>query len=432
MRVEAIDLTEFSEANPDSHPMLWGSKLARSLQAVRRSVGSLLDVDELRSGIRIRAGEYTGAATLRIVTRDGSRVHMRVVVRPRSPFLQFGDVLGMLAVVEMGRWLGGVLPTEVGEDHIDALCRAMTQSTKRLVRRGLARSYVSVRSDLRTPRGHIEPKSLAVRLLLGHKEIRCRHTVHTTDNPYNQYIAAGLNAARQIATAPTLRQTATRLQYGGALPPAGSVPKRPGFYGGQYAEYRTPHDVAALLLEGRGVAGPSPERAAFVPFVVETNLLFQKFLAFAISKTLGDRFTVRSERIRVFERMSAMRERTLIPDIVIRDQSSGRIALVVDAKYEAKFPILSAGDYYQSYVYGDALGRLNEPRPLPVVLAGPFSETKPVDWQKVTDAIDSRPHRPVTWLLGVNVPDLLRSVSTRRPTRNATLHTALASTGALL
>jgi hypothetical protein len=430
MRVEVIDLTEFTEASPDTHTILRGAKLARSLQSVERTVGSLIDVDELRSGIRVRAGEHTGAATFSISTVDGARVHVRVLVRPRSPYLDFGDVLGMLAVVEMGRWFSGVVSTEAGQDYVDALCRAMAQEAKRLVRRGLARSYVSVLGDLARPRGHIDPRSLAVRLLLGHKDIRCRYTVHTTNNRYNQYVASGLSAARRIATAPKLRQTATRLQYGGALPPAADIPERPRFYGGQYGEYRTAHDITALLLDGLGIAGRDQQQAAFVPFVVETNLLFQRFLAFAVGKTLGSRFTVRSERIRVFERMSRVRDRTLIPDIVVRDQASQRVALIIDAKYEASFPVLSAADYYQAYVYGDTLGRVNEPRPLPVLLAAPFTDTKVVDWQKVLETVDDRPHRPVTWLLGINVKELLRKMGVRRPNADEALHAALLATGA--
>lgn len=430
MRVEVIDLTEFSEASPDTHPILRGAQLARSVQSLDRTVGSLIDLDELRSGVRVRTGEHTGAATFRISTPDGGRAHVRVLVRPRSPYLDFGDVLGMLAVVEMGRWFSGVVSSEAGQDHVDALCRAMTQEAKRLVRRGLARSYESVLGDLARPRGHIEPRSLAVRLLLGPKDIRCRYTVHATNNRYNEYVASGLNAARGLATSAKLRQTATRLQYGGALPAAAEIPRRPRFYGGQYGEYRAAHDIATLLLDGLGVVGREPHRAAFVPFVVETNLLFQKFLAFAVGKALGSRFSVRSERIRVFERMARVRDRALIPDIVVRDQGSQRIALIIDAKYEAGFPVLSAGDYYQAYVYGDALGRLNEPRPLPVLLAAPFAATRIVDWQKVIGTVDNRPHRPVTWSIGINVKTLLRRLSGRRPDADEDLRTALLATGA--
>ena len=51
-------------------------------------------------------------------------------------------------------------------------------------------------------------------------------------------------------------------------------------------------------------------------------------------------------------------------------------------------------------------------------------------WQRVADRLDGRAHRPTTWLLGVNVGDLLRSVSGRRPAANEALKKALIGAGA--
>src|SRR6266540_409379 len=70
------------------------------------------------------------------------------------------------------------------------------------------------------------------------------------------------------------------------------------------------------------------------------------FLTFVVSKTLGPRFEVRSERLRVFERPNTRKERVVIPDIVVRDRQDQRVVLVVDAKYETAFPVVGAGDFY--------------------------------------------------------------------------------------
>ena len=430
MRAELLELTEFGEATPESHPILRGASLSRSLQRVQRAIGPLFQLDELRSGLRIRTAEMTGAASFVARSKDAARRQFRVLVKPRSPYLTLADVLGMLAVTELGRWATGVFASEGGIDHIDALCRAMVEESKRLIKRGLARSYDWTVGDLASPKGRINPEVLAVRMLLGQQQVRCRYSVHTLQNPYNEYVIAGLNTARRVAGNARLRRSAMRLLNTGVEPPRRNVTRRPVFYGGQFAEYRTSHDIAALLLDGVGLGREAPPRAAFVPFVVETNLLFQKFLTFVMSKTLGSRFEVRSDRLRVFERLSTRKERVVIPDIVVRDRQDQRVVLVMDAKYQAGFPVLGAGDYYQAYVYGDVFGRLNEPRPLPVVLAGPFSKTAAIDWQKVADRLDPRSRRPITWLLGINVSDLLRSVSGRRPTANEDLKTALIAAGA--
>ena len=36
------------------------------------------------------------------------------------------------------------------------------------------------------------------------------------------------------------------------------------FYGGQFAEYRTPHDIVALLMDGAGLGRERHRRSAFV------------------------------------------------------------------------------------------------------------------------------------------------------------------------
>jgi hypothetical protein len=430
VRSELLEITEFAEATPESHPLLRGARLARPVQSVQRVLHPLLDVDELRSGIRLRTSDFTGAASFVARLNDSSRAQIRAVVKPRNPFLQLSDVLGMLAVTDLGRWSSGVLPAEGGEDHVDALCRAMVQESKRLIKRGLARSYAVTVRDLRAPKGRIDTRRAAIQLLTGQQRVRCRYTVHTLQNPYNEYVAAGISAARVVAGNTILRRSASRLLNTSVEPPRPDLARRPMRYGGQFAEYRTPHDIAELLLDGLGLSGVHGLRAAFVPFVVETNLLFQKFLTVAISKTLGPGFEVRSERVRVFERLNTKRERVVIPDIVVRDRQTGRVVLVLDAKYETAFPVIGASDYYQAYVYGDVIGRMNEPRPLPIVLAGPFSETSPIAWERVAERLDARAHKPITWLVGVDVPDLLRSVSGRRATANHALKTALVATGA--
>src|SRR5262245_32024149 len=138
MRTETLELAEFDAADPESHSILQGSRLSRPVQRVQRAVSPLLDIDELRTGLRIRTGELTGAASFMGRLSTGPRVQFRVVVKPRNPHLTLSDVLGMLAVTELGRWKGGVLSTEGGIDHIDALCRAMVSESKRLMKRGLA------------------------------------------------------------------------------------------------------------------------------------------------------------------------------------------------------------------------------------------------------------------------------------------------------
>src|SRR5580765_2264345 len=116
MRAELLELTEFSEVSPESHPILRGARLSRSVQRVQKALEPLLDLDELRSGLRIRTGDMTGAASFVARLKDSTRVQLRVVVKPRNPHLGLADVLGMLAVIELGHWSSGVLVAESGRD----------------------------------------------------------------------------------------------------------------------------------------------------------------------------------------------------------------------------------------------------------------------------------------------------------------------------
>jgi len=289
----------------------------------------------------------------------------------------------------------------------------MVFEAERLLRRGLARTYRSQSSRLVRLSGRVDPLDFATANLTGRSRVQCSFSQYTTSNAYNQLVALGLIAASRISSDRATRSRARRATQQFDIEPPRYV-KRPKFYGGQYAEYAGAHQLATLLLDGLGVGDRRVDTATIAPFSVATNLLFESFLLSAVRHALGRMYQVRRERLRVFDR-GAESQRTLRPDIVVREVATQRLVLIIDAKYEASFPQLPASDHYQAYVYGDIFGRAFAERPLPVVLAAPYTETVSVEYQRVSSRLDARPHRPITWLLGIGIRELVDAIRRRGP-----------------
>jgi hypothetical protein len=191
--------------------------------------------------------------------------------------------------------------------------------------------------------------------------------------------------------------------------PARTAPARPLFYGGQFAQYRWLHDLAFLLIAGTGTDPQAEGRSVFVAFHVRTDWVFQKFLTRLVGEILSQ-FRIALGRETVFEDHNG-RSLTgagfLLPDIKVTDRESPRIEMIVDAKYEKDSPRLSAGDYYQGYVYGDLLASRARRRPLPVVLISPAAALRAEGFRRGMRSIDARETRPVIWNLGIPVRQLL-------------------------
>lgn len=385
--------------------------MPRAAQAViRRRVEGVVSILELRSGLQIEVQGRVGIISVPVCLPDSNRrATLRVSISPRHPALSLNDALKMLMYCDgfdIDLW-ADELATGVSPDLVEALCHAFFHGCRRLYHAGICRAYVRDETYSRQPRGQIDVTRFAVARLRGETKFLCRRSIHTTENLYNWMIADALNRVSWVSSNLKLRRRSRALA--GAFSDIG--PMRVDWtarlsYAGQYRPYLQLHRFARLLAERTGVDLVTAGQSGSLPFVIQLDSLFQRFLVRLVAETMAPEYEVVSRRQYVFEDERGKlltQEAFLVPDLQIRKRDTGALVLLVDAKYEAAFPKLASGDFYQAHVYGDLLARKYGRRPLPVVLVSPAAELMAAGARRPSRDIDERPLRPVTWLLGIPV-----------------------------
>jgi len=326
-------------------------------------------------------------------------------------FLTLADTVAMMLYADSdGAWLRGeFLVSEEGRDFIDVLCRGYLQACASVARHGLAHSYEFQELCTRRPRGRLDYRAYALSRLRHQDRLVCQTSTHTLHNDYNQRLADGLRMAARLVSDVKLRRSCLLLaeRFSGSLDPR--VARRRWLpYSGQFAPYEWPHRLAELLRAGSGASPDFGHAAVFLPFKVRFDLLFQRVVLRLVRDVLGSPYKVSERQFPLFEDAEGhlLRSR-LVPDVLVNEAPTGRLVLVLDAKYEKSFPDLDSSDFYQAYVYGDVLGRHASVRPLPVVLVSPATSLKLVGSRRVRGDVDGRAHRPVTWVLGIPVERLV-------------------------
>jgi len=201
-----IRLREWEEAGPEI-PDLRGANLegraAREL-AVRLSEAGVIDVAELREGVRIRALAHVG----RIQLGD-----LLITVEPK---------IGTSELLELLRYAYGLrnlrLFEETGFAHTgellqDLLAAQLLAEVTELAARGLAKKYVPRFEELSNPRGRIDFGAVARRGPAVSPTLPCRHHLRSSNHHLNRVARAGVELAANIAQEPGLRRSLRRLSY---------------------------------------------------------------------------------------------------------------------------------------------------------------------------------------------------------------------------
>lgn len=405
-RVVEVDLQEDAVADPRSDKQLAGLKLGR--RRGNRHGASLVEVTELRAGLRVAASKYVGVTNIPIHSAEG-RGMLRVRVHPRHQEVTMRDVVAMALSHGAKSWMQrGILSAAEGPDLLDGVCRALVESAHLLLRRGPSRQYVKSRFVAERPRGRIDVRDLAVRLARGQRGVAFHATQHTLRNQYNSRVVRGLRRAGALTSDPRTKRRALALaQRFGVEPLCERVDARLD-YGGQFAPYKMPHTLSALLARGLGADPGRGGTAAFAAFFLLAHGVYQRFLSQIVARVLPE-YSVTYDRLHVFETddgAALVDCGYLLPDLQVRSQD-GRIAMIIDAKYEDASTGLPAGDFYQAYVYGDLLGRKEGRKPMPVVLMCPHHSLAVLHGRRALFAVDGRATRPITWVMGIPLGKLL-------------------------
>jgi 5-methylcytosine-specific restriction enzyme subunit McrC len=362
---EAILLREWQTVGPadDSRLASLPAFSAEEAEYVAALGGSgRIEILEVRGGLRISTRSYVGSVRLGQTT-----VHIRPKLAELSPtamatFLRYA--LGMDMVIN---WDNAADVSLEEGGFTDLIALVLLEEVNNLLRAGVLRDYETHASWRTSPRGRLDLMELARHPMRAQSTlaIPCRVSERVTDIVLNRLVVATLEAVRALVTD---RQIAFDLHSRVALLAelCHNVPLTLSLLDEADASldrrswhYKPICDIAQLVLQGLGTTvDVSKQRTLLSSFLVDMNLLFERFLSRLLCDYGPPGVRVETQvsygsAYRWRENPYGWQRPHLRPDIVLYDTATNLPRVILDAKYKplgaSRRP--SPADVYQLTLY---------------------------------------------------------------------------------
>jgi 5-methylcytosine-specific restriction enzyme subunit McrC len=286
MTVE-VRLIEWQELAPDAAPLAGLSFADSSTRVLAEQLtrARVLEVEELRSGVRVRARSHVGRVRLGPLT---------INVEPKIAPTDLVELLRYAYRLPPLRRFGSVDVSGAGTLLQDLLAEQLLEETRRLIGRGLAKAYVARHESLESARGRIDLIAIAKGSNASSARLPCRHHLRVVDNQLNRILCAGVRLAGAVAGDPSLRaalrRTATAL--GSEIADVSltrlAIAKAERGLNRLTSSYEPALRLIALLFESSGIS-LDDETSIVVPgFLFDMNRFFQALLSRLLSDGLPE------------------------------------------------------------------------------------------------------------------------------------------------
>jgi len=277
---------------------------------------------------------------------------------------------GSLNVLKMAGYATGLAALDMiparrqelaeGEDLLDLVGLLLAEASEQVLRQGLHADYVEDESDLPYVRGRILVKRYATQRLRQPTRIACRFDEHTTEILENRLLSAALRVALH-----RVHEEAVRKRIRAILPAfeeacGGEETPPPAsdcgvVYNRLNAHYQGAHALARFMLHGEGIAEEGETHVESHAFLLNMDVLFERFLCRYISDVVGPRGRVAYQRgtaCIIRDATTGASHSTIRPDIVLSPRHVPAMRLAIDAKYKRD---IAQGDLYQGFLYAVAV-----------------------------------------------------------------------------
>lgn len=198
MTMIEVRLNEWQAIGPDAEPLCgvaFADGAARSLAAELTRM-RVLEVEELRTGVRVRARAHVG------------RVRINPLVITVQPKLAATDLLELLRYayrLPPVQRISSVDVSAPGTLLQDLIAARLLDEIENLIRGGLAMAYEARDEWLASPRGKLDLGAMANGGITRSARLPCRHHWRLPDNQVNRVLVAGLALAQSAVNDPARR-----------------------------------------------------------------------------------------------------------------------------------------------------------------------------------------------------------------------------------
>jgi 5-methylcytosine-specific restriction enzyme subunit McrC len=335
----------------------------RHLAERLRTGDRMLDVAELRRGLRMSARQHVGVVRFESMT---------VRVKPKLSGLEEGlaAMVRYAAGLDALRRPGSSRSLDIeGSDLFDLLAALLVEAVERLLSGGLITDYIEREELLPVVRGRLLYDRQLLERFGRLDRLWCRYDERNHATAENQLLQAALEVCTQRTLHEPTRRAARNIEglfmeLCGPLHPSWNPVEIS--YHRQNEHYREAHALARAILEGAGPRrllreGP---RQSFA-FFVNMNRLFERFVERYLTELLAPEGVLISAQERNDTVLSDAETGTthshVQPDFVARLRD-GRMNLPIDAKYKdiARRGVDSS-DIYQAFLYAAAWATSGSP-----------------------------------------------------------------------
>ncbi len=201
---QSVNLREWAEFNLDQHPRLlkrYWDDAARETAEVLKELG-VLEVTEVRNGLRIRANSHVGRVSI---------AGLQITILPKIDHLRLYRLLKYAYGLRNLKLHGQALFALEQLSFQDLVIHHLCAEVEELIARGLDKRYHKEDEDLVLVRGRINIRKLAERREFARTTLPCTYFARTENSVLNQVILAGIHLALTLTNDPLLRSCLRRL-----------------------------------------------------------------------------------------------------------------------------------------------------------------------------------------------------------------------------
>lgn len=326
---------------------------AAALRASRR-----LDIDELRSGLRIRSRGWIGVVRLQSCT---------ICVRPTliDGHRSLVKLLQYVRRIDLMRPMRADAPFIAdGVDLFDLMALLLAQACDKVLQMGPQADYVRQHEELPVMRGRLDVKDQALRRFGRVDTLICEFDERVHDIPENRWLIRALRVARRRVDDPRVldhvRRTSSAWEE--LCDDDVSEPLQKPELTRSNHHYGNALSLAYLVLDGVSASDLlSSGHATGFSYMLSMPRLFEEFVSCLLERlatAAGCRTVRQSSDPSVLWRVESSKSfGSVRPDLLL-ERPGGRVRLPVDAKYKPYGgKKLKPSDVYQGAIYALTLAK---------------------------------------------------------------------------